>query len=139
MLLFLSGNFLLVYFLKDKLKIKKKMPSPNGRFGASGGVARPTLCVEQLLPLSSKPQWNPPPVAKPLGRCTQSLRACVHRVGGFTEMSSPFGTSYISGFAQWHGGGELPSTTQLRKAAHPLAASDDTVNSERVDYLKIKI
>ena len=40
----------------------------NGRFGASGGVARPTLCVEQLLPLSSKPQWNPPPVAKPLGR-----------------------------------------------------------------------
>ena len=26
------------------------------------------LSVEQPLPLSSKPQWNPPPAAKPLGR-----------------------------------------------------------------------
>ena len=49
------------------------MPAGNGRFGASVGVSRPTLCVEQPLPLSSKPQWNPPPVAKPLGRWAQAL------------------------------------------------------------------
>ena len=51
---------------RKKNKIKKT--SHNGRFGASWGVSRPTLCVEQPLPLSSKPQWNPPPAAKPLGR-----------------------------------------------------------------------
>ena len=48
-----------------------KMPAHNGRFGASGAVSRPTLCVEQTLPLSSKPQWDPPPAAKPLGRWAQ--------------------------------------------------------------------
>ena len=31
-----------------------KEAAANGRFGASGGVSRPTLCVEQPLPLSSK-------------------------------------------------------------------------------------
>ena len=51
--------------------LNKQCRTANGRFGASGGVSRPTLCVEQPLPLSSKPQWNPPPVAKPLGRYVQ--------------------------------------------------------------------
>ena len=60
------------YTIKVKnVNLTKKCRTPNWRFGASGGVARPTLCVEQLLPLSSKPQWNPPPVAKPQGRCAQ--------------------------------------------------------------------
>ena len=37
----------------------EQMPACNGRFGASGGVARPTLCVEQPLTLSSKPLRYP--------------------------------------------------------------------------------
>jgi len=35
------------------------MPAYNERFGASGGVARPTQSVGQQPPLSSKPLWIP--------------------------------------------------------------------------------
>jgi len=37
----------------------KKMPAYNERFHASGGVARPTLRVEQQPPLSSEPYLCP--------------------------------------------------------------------------------
>ena len=50
-----------------KERVGKKRPADNGRFGASGGVARLTLCVEQPLPLSSKPQWKPPPLRQAAG------------------------------------------------------------------------
>jgi len=47
--------------LTDFYQQTDKMPAPNGRFCESGGVARPTLCVEQPLPLSSKPRQYPRP------------------------------------------------------------------------------
>ena len=37
------------------------MAAHNERFCESGGVARPTLCVEQPLPLSSKSRLYPRP------------------------------------------------------------------------------
>jgi len=40
-------------------KTQQKMPAHNERFGASGGVSRPTLCVGQHSPLSSKPHQYP--------------------------------------------------------------------------------
>ena len=44
------------------------MPSPNGRFGASGGVSRPTLECRTATSALVQTAVNPPPVAKPLGR-----------------------------------------------------------------------
>jgi len=44
---------------KNLTKLRLKMPSHNERFHASGGVARPTLRVEQQPPLSSKPLRYP--------------------------------------------------------------------------------
>ena len=37
------------------------MPAPNERFHASGGVARPTPCVEQHPPALVQTALNPPP------------------------------------------------------------------------------
>ena len=48
------------------------MPSHNGRFGASGGVARPTLECRTATSALVQTAVNPPPVAKPLGRCVQA-------------------------------------------------------------------
>ena len=53
----MQSNFM--YWQKTlnlKKQNKENSTAPNERFGASGGVARQTLCVEQPLPLSSKPQ-----------------------------------------------------------------------------------
>ena len=48
------------------------MPADNGRFGASGGVGSSES--EQVTSLFALVQTavNPPPVAKPLGRCVQA-------------------------------------------------------------------
>jgi len=53
----------------DKIK---KLPACNGRFGASGGVSRPTLECRTATSALVQTFVNPPPVAKPLGRCTQA-------------------------------------------------------------------
>ena len=52
----------------------EKTPSFNGRFGASGGVGSSES--EQVTSSFALVQTavNPPPVAKPLGRCMQALR-----------------------------------------------------------------
>ena len=54
-----ASNTVFVVELIHIYKQTEKMPAHNGRFGASGGVARPTLCVEQPLPLSSAPLLYP--------------------------------------------------------------------------------
>ena len=36
-----------------------KMPSPNGRFGASGAVARPKVCANLEVLRPSERQWKP--------------------------------------------------------------------------------
>jgi len=45
-----------------------KCRTPNGRFGASGGVSRPTLECRTAPSALVQTAVNPPPVAKPLGR-----------------------------------------------------------------------
>ena len=55
--------------------VAKKMPAPNGRFGASGGVARPTLECRTATSALVQAFVIPPPAAKPLGRCTSATRA----------------------------------------------------------------
>ena len=48
------------------------MPALNGRFGASVGVSRPTLECRTATSALVQTAVNPPPVAKPLGRCVQA-------------------------------------------------------------------
>ena len=37
----------------------KRMPADNGRFGASGAVARPKVCANLEVLRPSKRQWKP--------------------------------------------------------------------------------
>ena len=50
------------------------MPAGNGRFGASGGVSRPTLECRTATSALVQTAVNPPPVAKPLGRYMPPVR-----------------------------------------------------------------
>ena len=50
------------------------MPALNGRFGASGGIARPTLECRTATSALVRTFVIPPPVAKPLGRYLQAVR-----------------------------------------------------------------
>ena len=36
-----------------------QMPAPNGRFGASGAVARPKVCADLEVSFPSERQWKP--------------------------------------------------------------------------------
>ena len=47
---------------------RNETPADNGRFGASGGVARPTLECRTATSALVQTAVNPPPAAKPLGR-----------------------------------------------------------------------
>ena len=40
-------------------KFNDKMPASNGRFGASGAVARPKVCANLEVLRPSKRQWKP--------------------------------------------------------------------------------
>jgi len=55
--------------------MNKKTAAANERFGASGGVARPTLCVGQHSPLSSKPHQYPrlPPSRRALSAMSGNI------------------------------------------------------------------
>jgi len=49
------------------------MPAHNGRFGASGGVARPTLACRTATSALVQTAVESPACAKPLGRCVKAL------------------------------------------------------------------
>ena len=49
-----------------------EMPALNGRFGASGGVARPTLECRTATSALVQTAVESPACAKPLGRYTQA-------------------------------------------------------------------
>ena len=54
-----------------------KSTTANGRFGASGGVARPTLECRTATSALVQTAVNPPPVAKPLRRYLPYGGQCV--------------------------------------------------------------
>ena len=49
------------------------MPALNGRFGASGGVARPTTMCRTATSALVQTAVESPAFAKPLGRYTQAV------------------------------------------------------------------
>jgi len=50
----------LIYLFDLKsLTGKDEMPAPNGRFGASGAVARPKVCANLEVLRPSERQWKP--------------------------------------------------------------------------------
>jgi len=56
----------------QKLFKKTENTSPNGRFGASGGVARPTLECRTATSALVQTAVESPACAKPLGRCAKA-------------------------------------------------------------------
>jgi len=81
------GNLALRFFAPIK-----KSPSHNERFGASGGVVRPTLCVGQHSPLSSKPLLYP--------ACRQAAGRCAPAGDTVQVFSGDFDSVYFDSFVK---------------------------------------